>query len=136
MHTTPDTGIQYARIIRRVGNRGTFEEKEVEGQEDGEEWGAYQFVACLSHLTIDHASQSSRSTVPISRGDNPNIWALITFLPHILRKLVSLMWSPSYLGRLWGRVTEWRRLGLLGALFLPTIVVRVMLHRLEKIELR
>ena len=26
--------------------------------------GGYSFVACLSHLTIDHASLSRRSTVP------------------------------------------------------------------------
>ena len=30
--------------------------------------GAYSFVACLSHLTIDHASLSRRSTVPLAGG--------------------------------------------------------------------
>ena len=40
--------------------------------------GAYSFVACLSHSTIDHASLSRRSTVPTPNRDT-NIWALITF---------------------------------------------------------
>ena len=33
------------------------------GREGGEGKGAYSFVACLSHLTIDHVSLSRRSTV-------------------------------------------------------------------------
>ena len=46
--------------------------------------GAYSFVACLSHLTIDHASLSRRSTVPTPNRDTPtsNIWALSTLLPY------------------------------------------------------
>ena len=44
--------------------------------------GAYSFVACLSHLTIDHASLSRRSTVPTPSRDTSNIWELITLLPH------------------------------------------------------
>ena len=43
--------------------------------------GAYSFVACLSHLTIDHASLSRRSTVLAPNRDTSNIWALITLLP-------------------------------------------------------
>ena len=45
--------------------------------------GAYSFVACLSHLTIDHASLSRRSTVPTPNRDTSNIWALITLFPYI-----------------------------------------------------
>ena len=37
---------------------------------------AYLFVACLSRLTIDHASLSRRSTVPTPNRDTSNIWAL------------------------------------------------------------
>ena len=50
---------------------------------------AYSFVACLSHLTIDHASLSRRSTVPTPtpNRDTSNIWALITLLPCITYKL-------------------------------------------------
>ena len=43
--------------------------------------GAYSLVACLSHLTIDHASLSRRSTVPTPNRSTSNIWALITLLP-------------------------------------------------------
>ena len=39
--------------------------------------GAYSFVACLSHLTVDHASLSRRSTVPAPNRDTSNIWAPI-----------------------------------------------------------
>ena len=38
-------------------------EQEKEGK------GPYSFVACVSHLTIDHASISRRSTVPTSNRD-------------------------------------------------------------------
>ena len=45
--------------------------------------GAYSFVACcLSHLTIDHAFLSRRSTVPTPNRDTSNIWALITLFPY------------------------------------------------------
>ena len=37
---------------------------------------------CLSHLTIDHASLSRRSTVPSPNRDTCNIWALITFCSY------------------------------------------------------
>ena len=50
------------------------------GTRQGGEGGAYLLVACLSHLTIDHASLSRRSTVPTPiSGDTSNIEALITF---------------------------------------------------------
>ena len=45
--------------------------------------GGYSFVACLDHLTFDHASLSRRSTVPTPNRDTSNIWALITLLPYI-----------------------------------------------------
>ena len=45
--------------------------------------GGYSFFACLSHLTIDHASLSRRSTVPTPNRDTSNVWALITLLPYI-----------------------------------------------------
>ena len=48
--------------------------------------GAYSFVE-LSRLTIDHASLSRRSTVSTPNGDISNIWALITLVPYITRKL-------------------------------------------------
>ena len=37
------------------------------------------FVACLNHLTIDHASLSRRSTVLTPDGDTSSIWAFDTF---------------------------------------------------------
>ena len=46
--------------------------------------GGCSFVDCLSHLTIDHASISRRSTVfPTPISDTSNIWALITLVPYI-----------------------------------------------------
>ena len=45
--------------------------------------GAYSFVACLSRLTIDHASLSRRSTVPTPNRDTTSVWALITLFPYI-----------------------------------------------------
>ena len=41
--------------------------------------GAYSFVACLSHLTIDHASLPRRIIVPTPNRDTSNVWAFITF---------------------------------------------------------
>ena len=38
---------------------------------------------CLSHLAIDHASLSRRSTVPAPNRGTSNIWALITFLQYV-----------------------------------------------------
>ena len=46
--------------------------------------GAYSFVACLSHLAIDHTPLSRGSTVPTPNNrDTSNIWAIIT-LPYIM----------------------------------------------------
>ena len=44
------------------------------GEGAGAGGGAYSFVACLSHLTIDNASLSRRSTVPTPDRDTSNIW--------------------------------------------------------------
>ena len=44
--------------------------------------GAYSFVACLGHLTIDHASLSRRSTVPTPNRGTSKIRALITLFPY------------------------------------------------------
>ena len=57
-----------------IGGGGTLREACQEG--------AYSFVACLSHLTIDHAFLSRRITVPTPSRDASNIWALITLLLH------------------------------------------------------
>ena len=56
--------------------------------------GAYSFVARLSHLTIDHASRSRRSTVPSPNGDTSNVWALITLFPYVLHKKMFAFPSP------------------------------------------
>ena len=50
---------------------------------EGRGGGAYSFVSCLSHLTIDHSSSlSRRSTVPSPDRDISNISALSAFLPY------------------------------------------------------
>ena len=56
--------------------------------------GGYSFVACLSHLTIDHASFSRRSTVPTPNIDTSNImlFPYITYCRNFLPIL-----SPSRL---------------------------------------
>ena len=46
------------------------------------EGGAYSFAACLSHLTIDHASLLRRSTVATPKRDTSNVWALVTLFPY------------------------------------------------------
>ena len=50
--------------------------------------GVYSFVACLSHLTIDHASVSRWCTVPAPDRDTSNIWALITLFSIYYKKSV------------------------------------------------
>ena len=45
--------------------------------------GAYSFVACLSHLTNEHASLSRRGIVPSPNRDTFNIWALVALSPYI-----------------------------------------------------
>ena len=61
--------------------------------------GAYSFVACLSHLTIDYASLWRRSIVPTPNRDTSKIWALIALLPYTTYKLFVLSYprpvSPS-----------------------------------------
>ena len=63
-------------------------------------WGAlgraFLFVACLSHLSVDHASLSRRRAVPTPNRDTSNICALITLL-HILHINCSLILSPPFL---------------------------------------
>ena len=49
----------------------------------GEGGGGYSFVACLSYLTIDHASLSRWSTVPTPSRHTSIIWALITLFPYM-----------------------------------------------------
>ena len=53
-------------------------------------WGGAKgsFVACLSHLTIDHASLSTRSTVSTRNSDTSNTWVLFcSFLRSLSRVL-------------------------------------------------
>ena len=45
--------------------------------------GVYSFVACVRHWIIDHASLSRRSTVPTPNRETSNIWAIISFFPHV-----------------------------------------------------
>ena len=74
-------------VREREGGEGRKEGIEEGGREGGREGGgggrAYSFVACLNHLTIDHASLSRRSTVPTPDRDTSNIWALIKLFPYI-----------------------------------------------------
>ena len=62
-------------------------------------------LLALSHLTIDHASLSRRSTVPTPNRDTSNDWALITPFLHILHKNCSLILPPSW-HRGWGVCTQ------------------------------
>ena len=45
--------------------------------------GAYSFAACLSDLTIEHASLSRRRTLSTPNRDASNIRALSTIFPYI-----------------------------------------------------
>ena len=73
--------VEYIESMKNARRRGTKNNKDAgEGSGGGM---AYLFVACLSHLTIDHASLSRRSTVPTPNRDTSNVWALITLLPYI-----------------------------------------------------
>ena len=49
----------------------------------GKERGGYSFAPCLSHLPIDHAPLSRRSTVPTPNREISNIQALITCLVRV-----------------------------------------------------
>ena len=53
----------------------------------------FAFVACLSHLTIAHASLSRRSTVPAPNRGASNIWAFITLcgIFYIRENIVSYL---------------------------------------------
>ena len=57
--------------------------REGRGMEDYGGGGVYSFVACLGHLTIDHASLLRRSTVPSPNGDTSDIGAVIALLSYI-----------------------------------------------------
>ena len=56
--------------------------------------GAYSFVACLSPLTIDHASLSRRSAVSLPNRDTSNISALITLFAYIYNMETFLLSHP------------------------------------------
>ena len=61
----------------------------------GQGGGGYSSVACLKHLTIDHASVSSRSTVTTrSKGHLQHLGAHCVFF-CIVRTTVLLILSPS-----------------------------------------
>ena len=60
--------------------------------------GGVSFVACLSHLTIDHASLPGRSTVRTLSRDTVNLWALIALFPYSANKrFANLILSSSSL---------------------------------------
>ena len=56
------------------------------GRERGRGSRRYSMVACLRHLTVDHASLSRQATLPTPHRETSNIWALFTFLPYITLK--------------------------------------------------
>ena len=63
-------------------------------------------VAFRSHLTIDHASLSRRTTVPVPDRDTSNIWAFITFFPHVAYIDVLLTYlMPFLFRRLWPSIS-------------------------------
>ena len=67
--------------------------------------GAYSFVACLDHSTLDHASLPRRRTVPTPTRDISDLWALSTVLPYtyISSKLFANLPGISFLfDRVWG----------------------------------
>ena len=60
--------------------------------------GRTRLLLTLSHLTLDHASLSRRSTVPTPNRDTANIWALITFFSICYIETFLLFrrpWPPS-----------------------------------------
>ena len=57
--------------------------------------GGYSFVACLSHLTIDHASLSRRSTVPTPIRDLHHLGAHDVFFPYVTLETFWFILSPS-----------------------------------------
>ena len=74
--------------------------------------GGVLIAACLSRLTIDHASQSRRSTVPTPNGDTSNAWALTTLFSIYYTKTVCLSYprpvSPSAATTYLIYLLEWR----------------------------
>ena len=77
---------------------GVLEVGRFEGRGGGGAEGGYLFVACLSHLTIDHASLSRRSIIS-TLNNTSNIWALSTLLPYMTKLFAYLI---SFFGRLAG----------------------------------
>ena len=59
--------------------------------------GMYSFVDCLSHLTIDHASLSRRSTVPTPNADTSSIWALSTFVYYPIYLNINIAYRIPFL---------------------------------------
>ena len=59
----------------------------------------YSSVACLSHMTIAHASLSKRGTVPTLDRDTSNVWALLPSAYGTPPKLCRATWgtAPCYL---------------------------------------
>ena len=57
--------------------------------------GAYLFVACLSDLTIDHASLSRQNTAPTFNRGTSNVWAHVFSAYYILVDCFWLILSPS-----------------------------------------
>ena len=58
--------------------------------------GSRCFVACLSHVTIAHASLRRRSTVPNPSKGTSNVWVLISFLQTLhTGYFFSLSLTPS-----------------------------------------
>ena len=55
---------------------------------------AHSLIACLSHLTIDHASLSRRSTVPARNRDTSTFGRSLRFF-HMLHINLLLILSPS-----------------------------------------
>ena len=54
--------------------------------------GGISFVACHTHVTVDHASLMRRGTVPAPNANASNSWGLIMFFLYItLKQLATLM---------------------------------------------
>ena len=66
----------------------------------GRRGGGSSFVACLGHVTVDHASISRRSTVATPNIDTSNVCVLSKFIPYVASKLVAHLISFLF-GRLW-----------------------------------
>ena len=63
--------------------------------------GRYSFLACLSYLTIDHASLSRRSAPSLLLVETSNLWTLLTFFPlHTLHRSSFCLPYPIFCFRL------------------------------------